>query len=1202
MYLKALEINGFKSFANKTVIEFDSGITSIVGPNGSGKSNILDAILWVLGEQSYKNIRAKESSDVIFSGGKNKKAKTQAEVSLYINNDDKYLDTSFSDVKITRKIFKSGENQYFLNNERIRLKDIHNLFLDTGIGKQAYSVIGQGRVERIIGSSPKELREIIEEAAGVKKAKNEKEEATKKLANVKNEIEKIDYVEKSLSKRVEELKIEQKKAKLYKEISNKIDTRKFMMLEYGINEKKFLQSDFEEKNNKILVELEKLKKNLVEKKEESEKISDRNSEIKQNLVLQKTQRNNNFSKIEELKDEYSKILNKSSNLEIEALEKEKRKKSLKEEISSKKKILDNSKNELEILEKEFLKKEKEKNEISKKVLEIKNKSEKIKKEIKERTQKNSNLEVDKIKIAGENEDLEKRIFLSKNEKKRNSVEMQKLKQNFEKIVREKENFEIKKAKKEKEKLQSEKEIFELEGKIENLREKHSENVKNKNKINFELQNLKIRKNAISNAIENNETFNKSIKYILNKKINGVIGAFVNLIEIPFGFEKSIQTLSGGMFQDIVVQDTDVARNCIELLKNEKMGRASFLPIDDIKVSKSFNLLPKIEKNFTKKLSDEFNESEKQSIALSTKGQNGIIDFAKNIVKFDKSLEKVVQFVYGNSVVVQNLEIGIEVLKKGFSDRIVTLNGDIITSRGRMTGGFSQRRDELLFQKKELKKLEGKIFEKEKNFSEFDAKAKKIFLEAEEIDIRKNELQNNFKKFQNEYNNFIKNYDNFSVNFSKEKRALDTLDYEISQIQNFILEKEKKISQNIELIKNIEEYIRQNNLKLEELKIESSKIEDMDDFLQKLNAIDKDYEILKVKKESNKKRYDEIYIDYSKNLDEIEEIVKFENEKEILERKLKNEIFSKKSEIYRFEAENKNILGKIKENEEEIQRVEKTERKILEELKNLEVEIVKFQSESEKLTEKILKNEKDLNYEIEKIGEIEENKVMQDEEYFEITDEKEYFEIKKELTKNEKSRSEIGEVDLTSIEKFARENKEYENLVNQKRDLVESRKTLLEFIEEIENEVRVKFLTAYEEINKNFEYMCENILNGAKGNIKLINPEDILTTGLELSVKYKNKPEQSLLLLSGGEKSMLAVSFIMAIFMFRPSPFTFFDEIEAALDEKNTKKIVELLHNFTDKSQFILITHNKETMKGSHRLYGITMNKEIGETKVVSVDV
>ena len=505
-------------------------------------------------------------------------------------------------------------------------------------------------------------------------------------------------------------------------------------------------------------------------------------------------------------------------------------------------------------------------------------------------------------------------------------------------------------------------------------------------------------------------------------------------------------------------------------------------------------------------------------------------------------------------------------------------------------------------KKELKKLEEKILEKEKKFFEFNEKVEKIFEKAEKIDRRKKELQNNFREFQNEYSEFVKSYDNFNGNFSREKRSIDTLEYEISQIDDFISEKEKKLLQNLELIKKIDEYIKENNLKLEKLKIESSKIENTEKFLQKLNIVDKDYEILKVKKEGNKKRYDEIYSDYKKNLREIENIVQFENEKEILQKKLNSEIFSKENEISKYENENKNILSEIKKNEEEIQKFEKFEREILGELKNLEIEIVKFQSENEKLSEKIKKNEKDLNFEAEKIGEIDESKVMQDEEYFEISNEKEFLEIKKELSKNEKRRVEIGEVDLSSIEKFERENKEYENLVNQKKDLVESRKTLLEFIEEIENEVRVKFLTAYEEINKNFEYMCENILNGAKGNIKLINPEDILTTGLELSVKYKNKPEQSLLLLSGGEKSMLAVSFIMAIFMFRPSPFTFFDEIEAALDEKNTKKIVELLHNFTDKSQFILITHNKETMKGSHRLYGITMNKEIGETKVVSVDV
>ena len=251
MYLKALELNGFKSFADKTYVEFNKGITSIVGPNGSGKSNILDAILWVLGEQSYKSIRAKESSDVIFSGGKNKKAKSMAEVSLYIENSDRYLDIDFTEVKITRKIYKSGENEYLINNRKVRLKDINNLFMDTGIGKQAYSIIGQGRVERIISSNPRELKEIIEEAAGVKRAKFEKEDSEKKLKEVKNEIEKIEYVEKDLETRVKYLHEESKKARLYKTLTKRIDTNKYMTLEYNILEKETLFSSYKDKINKI---------------------------------------------------------------------------------------------------------------------------------------------------------------------------------------------------------------------------------------------------------------------------------------------------------------------------------------------------------------------------------------------------------------------------------------------------------------------------------------------------------------------------------------------------------------------------------------------------------------------------------------------------------------------------------------------------------------------------------------------------------------------------------------------------------------------------------------------------------------------------------------------------------------------------------------------------------------------------------------
>ena len=287
MYLKALELTGFKSFANKTVVEFDSGITSIVGPNGSGKSNILDAILWVLGEQSYKNIRAKESSDIIFSGGKNKKPKSMAEVSLIIDNGDRYLDIDFSEVKITRRIFKTGENEYLINNKKSRLKDIHTLFMDTGIGKQAYSIIGQGRVERIIGSSPKELKEIIEEAAGVKRAKIEKDESEKKLQDLKNEIEKIDYVEKDLKHRVDYLKIEQEKAKLFREYSKKIDVHKFMVLEYGVNEKTSLKYEYEEKSQEVREELERGEKTFSEKQAELEKTNEIRVELQENLKNKK---------------------------------------------------------------------------------------------------------------------------------------------------------------------------------------------------------------------------------------------------------------------------------------------------------------------------------------------------------------------------------------------------------------------------------------------------------------------------------------------------------------------------------------------------------------------------------------------------------------------------------------------------------------------------------------------------------------------------------------------------------------------------------------------------------------------------------------------------------------------------------------------------------------------------------------------------
>jgi len=1176
MYLKALEINGFKSFANKTVVEFDNGITSIVGPNGSGKSNILDAILWVLGEQSYKNIRAKESSDIIFSGSKSRKPKSMAEVSLIIENEDRYLDIDFSEIKITRRIFKSGENEYLLNNKKVRLKDINNLFIDTGIGKQAYSIIGQGRVERIISSSPMELKEIIEEAAGVKRAKNEKEISEKKLKEVKNEIEKIDYVEKDLEVRVNYLKKESEKARLFKSYTQKIDTEKYMILEYGINEKNLLKADYTVKSEQLKSKLENVQEEFLKKNSEWESENNHREELFEKLSAKKKENKENTSLIDNLKNEYSELVKKHSNLEIEANEKDKRKGNLDVDTKEKEEILKRSKEELDQINKALNEKKAQKDEVEKKVRELKEKKSNIEDEIKKRTQKNSDFEVDKIKLRGENEDLEKRVISAKNEGKKYLVEKKEIQSEIEKIQNEKDDFENKKAEKEGFKLEKEAQIKQLDDEIDELRSDYSRINSQKNDLRYKYENLDSKRRANINIIEKNETFNRGIKYILNEKIDGVIGAFVNLIDIPVGYEEAIQTLSGGLFQDIIVKNTDIGKKCIQILKDKKLGRASFLPIENIKTGKMLSQLPKVE---------------------------GVIDFARNIVKYDKSLEKIVQFAYGNAVVVKNLDVGAQLSKNGFSDRIVTLEGDIITARGRMTGGHSFKgKDELLERKKELKLLEKDLQSISSEITGFEKKLKEITEKAAKLDSEKKEIQDEFSVFLKDYEEFNAEYDNFNLKFGQKERILRTLNYEITENENFIIEKQEKITENERIVKEIEKYIVENNSKLEYLEKELNKISNLDEYTNELNAIVTEYEILKVKTENNKTRYREIETDYNKLVREYQELLEFEKKRDFLKEDFETKIASKKEEIDKKVLDNQENLEEIEKIERTIKEIEKRERDLIQEIKEIEMRILSEKNDYEKLLEKILKNENELQSQLDEFETIEKDKIKENEEYFELKNENELNAVKRKLSMNQKSREEIGSVNLASIEEFERENERYTSIVNQKKDLIESREALFKLIGEIEVEIVNKFSFAYEKISENFKYMCDTILNGAEGGIKLTNPEDLLKTGLELSVRYKNKPEQTLMLLSGGEKSMLAVSFIMAIFMFKPSPFTFFDEIEAALDEKNTQKIVEVLHKFIDKSQFILITHNKETMKGSHRLYGVTMNKEIGETKLVSVDI
>ena len=1176
MYLKALELNGFKSFADKTYIEFNKGITSIVGPNGSGKSNILDAILWVLGEQSYKSIRAKESSDVIFSGGKNKKAKSMAEVSLHIENSDRYLDIDFTEVKITRRIYKSGENEYLINNRKVRLKDVNSLFMDTGIGKQAYSIIGQGRVERIISSNPKELKEIIEEAAGVKRAKYEKEDSEKKLKEVKNEVDKIEYVEKELHNRVDYLRDESKKARLYRTLTTRIDTQRYMVLEYTINEKKGQKGNYDKKINELDKSIEIIQEEFSERQSNLSNVNDKREKIYAKVEEEKESNMLLFKSLEDLRLELANIKNKSSNLDTEYNEKQKRKLILEEDITGKSAVLEESKVELENIKNELIFKEKAKKEVEKEVIELEEKRSNTIENIRNKENQNRNFEVDKIKLNAENDDLEKRINLANVRINTISLEKVELEKDFVRV-----QDELAKAEKvnetnleEKDKLNDK--ISETEIKLKELEIEKNKETNNLNEEKYKEENLLSKERANKNIIENNETFARSIKYILDKKENGVIGAFINLIDIPEGYEDAIQVLSGGSFQDIVTKTTDVAKKCIDELKVKQIGRASFLPIENVKVGKINNDLPK---------------------------EKGVIGYARNIVKYDTSISRIVEFIYGNSIIVENLEVGTALLKKGYNDRIVTLQGDIITSRGRMTGGHLQKRkDEMIERKKELSSIKLKLETISKNKETVSLKVKEIEdgISKLKSTIEKDKVE--FDKIDNNYKDYNKHFEEKRIEFNKYSRELNTLIYEEKDNTEFIEKQENKIKENKKILNNVDYSINENNKLLELLNKELTVIESSSDLANKLSELNIEYAILKEKYDNYDQRYTEINDDYTKLVDEKQGIDDFERDKDKEKLKLDSQYQTKSKEIEEKSTKNDNLMIQIRENEKKIKEFETLERSLISDVKDIETKIILQKNEHEKLVEAVSKVEKDIEYLEIELEDVNVEEVLQDVDYKALTEENEFQAIRRKLSMNEKTRMDIGSVNLASIEEFDKEEKRYNELVDQKRDLLESRESLLELIRNIEKDIVFKFTNAFEEINKNFEYMCKEILNGARGEIKINDYENLLETGLELSVKYKNKPEQTLMLLSGGEKSMLAVSFIMAIFMFKPSPFTFFDEIEAALDETNTKKIVGLLNGFISKSQFILITHNKETMKGSHRLYGVTMNKEIGESRIVSVDV
>lgn len=1170
MYLKAVEINGFKSFGEKVYIDFNRGITSIVGPNGSGKSNILDAVLWVLGEQSYKNIRAKESQDVIFSGGKEKKAAIKAEVSLIIDNSDRYLDLDNDLVKITRRIHITGENEYLINDSKSRLKEIGTLFLDTGIGKTAYSVIGQGKVERIINSSPKEIKNIIEEAAGIKKLQANRLEAQKNLGNIEINLDKVEFILNETRENKNKIEKQAELAQKYIDLKDeKLALAKGIYItELEQKEKNLVENEdvrvkaqeecsiLQEKFDKTLNRLTTIDLEKEEVKKQKILIDSRNKELKDVISTKEKEqavtreRLDNFKKDKLLKEEYSLHLESKIEKKLEEIN----------TLTAKKDELSKNILEMEAANKEFERKITDLEAIKVEKTDL----------IESRNKKIRDLELEKQLSSNEIENNERKL-------KSSLDEVESLKKELDETTKK----EIANNE-EKDLLSSQieakqEELTKTEERNEFLVNQLSEISKTINKLSQDIREYEYQEKTSSGKLEalvrmeeNNEGFFKSVKEVLNSGISGIDGVLISLIKFDDKLAKAIEAAVSGNLQDIIVEDKEVAKKCIAFLTERKLGRASFLALDTIKVSRR-----------------EF----KRNIP-------GVLGLAADLVSAEDKYKKVVDFVFGGLLIVENIDVATDILNKNlFAGNIVTISGELVSSRGRITGGENQKSsiNQIFERKKEIKILEekvtnlkSKIVEESKRREDLSIRLENYENEIDKIDSLEDSIRKKIELLK-------KDFENLSEKSERISKELRSIKFNIDDAEKYKTSYQDRINSSVSNIEEIEKHINslRKDLEADELTLKETltNIDELNKqfsdtriiFLNNKNSIEQfERDIISKENENSdlkdeKEKNSNVVMELSQNIEELEE-----NEEQ-LQKEIEEHI-----KIYNSENRDIEVLNERENN------LSNEERELSKDKSKLETDLLHSNDRLEKITEVIEKIKTDIENINEKLTELT-DVTAKTVEVEKLKSSKDY------LRSLENKINNFGDVNLLAINEFKELKEKYDYLARERDDVVKSRKQVMDLIQEIDERIHEDFHTTYENINENFNKMCEETIRNTEGRLNIINPEDFDNCGIEIFVKFKNKKKQPLSLLSGGEKSMVAIAFIMAIFMYKPSPFTFLDEIEAALDEKNTKNLLGKLRDFTDKSQFILITHNKETMKESDSIFGVTMNKEIGISKIVSPD-
>ncbi|OXZ41214.1 chromosome segregation protein SMC [Finegoldia magna] len=1161
MGLKSVEIQGFKSFKDKIKLNFDNPITAIVGPNGSGKSNISDAILWVLGEQSAKNLRGNKMEDVIFAGTQKEKAVNFAQVSITFEN-DLWKDIDYQEITVTRRVFRTGESEYYINKNQVRLKDVKELFLNTGIGKEGYSVIGQGKIDEILSSKSEDRRELFEEASGISKQKYIKEQSVKKLEQTNENLLRIEDILVSQIGRLKYLEKESSKAK------------KGMVLEEQLKEMEI---------QKAILDIEKLSitlSDVIDKKE----INDQSLiEIKSKLVEYENKRNELLENINKIDIDVELKISNLNDIKSQKIKNE-------SDIQLNDERLKNSKSELERLTEE--------NENSS--LEVKNlitKIDNLRKTIEDSEKKieeiNSNLETYNIDDFENELNIKKQLSEKKSEdlnrlqsiytqhiiekSSRDAIEKERLKEISE-IRKHKEESELKLNRLEEElrnyetiisdfdkslrDLNNDKEqiysiINEKEEYLLNLRDKLSslkeESITNKNKYLF-----------LKNTIDNHEGYNFTVqnffKKLNNKLHEKVIGTLGDLISVDKKYEKSVDAIMSSAFQNIIVRNENDGKELINFLKINKIGRLTFLPLNKIKPRN-----------------------------LNYVNDNLVLGHLNQFIKSDEKYRDIIDYFAQKTLVTENMDDAISVSSRYKNFRIVTLDGDIINSWGSMVGGYKKPSNYSILSTKNSLNTAKSIYENcvneyntlkksyDENIDIIDKNKCDLEIIVDKIGKLRNEIDDsnsNIKDKQFEIKYLKSNINDYNLKLDTNTSQTEVDDLQETDLKNQINELECDLKTiNVEIEKLQEKY-NSDKMNMISLKSEySSNKRDLNIFNNQLNdaIIRKDY--LEDNIKSNSIKIDEInknISQYTINRNDIES--KTVDYDDVIS-KLNSEILDMKSSLNDFKASLSSIEQSIYDSNASVQKTEINNNSLIEKALNT--------------TEKLNNIKIDINelYDI-NIDTIDSNpdiKISQ-----------------KEINKITNDLRNIGSFSVDSIQEYESVKREFDFMTKNKNDLIESREDIMSAINKLNREMKEVFTKKFEEINTKFVAIFKQLFNGGYASLKLTE-DDVLNSGIEITAQPPGKKLQSLNLLSGGERSLTAVALLFAIFETRPSSFCILDEIDAALDEINIKRYKEYLIKFKEKTQFIIITHRKSTMEIANILYGISMEKD-GISKMIKLDV